>query len=320
MNIIQKAPFFRSNTKSNTIMAHVLIALLPVSIMAVVKFGIKSLAFIAVGIITAVLFEYIFQKVTKQKVTISDLSACVTGLLVALSFPITAPYWIIVLGSFLAIVVAKQLPGGIGKNPLNPAVFARVIIKVTLTPYMTNWVSPLPDLTSTATPLEFIGNGQESIGAGAPIMQDLFFGNIGGGIGEVVKWAILIGFVYLSITKVINWLMPVATLSGLFLTTLLFGESNYTYALYHVLSGTAMFAAVFMVTDYTSGPLNPKARVYYALLIGVLTGIIRFTFGLPGGIGISILIMNLLAPIFDGFATPKVFGFRRSNNIIENRR
>ncbi|NLY19846.1 MAG: RnfABCDGE type electron transport complex subunit D [Tissierellia bacterium] len=317
---IKNAPFFRTKTKTANIMIDVLIALIPVSIMAIVNFGFTSLLFIALGMGSAVLFEYGFQKLTNQKSTINDLSAAVTGLLVALSYPVTAPLWIIIFGSFLAIVVAKQLPGGLGKNPLNPAVFSRVFIKITLTPFMTNWVSPLPDMTSTATPLSIIGFGQSSISGLAPNIQDLFLGNIGGGIGETVKWAILLGFAYLVYKRVISGFMPIATLSGLFMTMLLFGKSDYYFAFYHLLSGTVLFASVFMVTDYTSGPLNPRARIYYAFSIGVLTGILRYTFPLPGGVGIAILAMNLLAPIFDTFTTPKVFGHKSSSNILPSRK
>lgn len=320
MHKIKKSPFFRSNITTTSIMRDVIIALLPVCIMAIINFGIKALAFMLVGIFTAVLFEYIVQKATKQKVTINDLSAAVTGLLLGLSFPVSAPLWIVVLATFVAIVLVKQLTGGIGKNIFNPAVFARVFIKVTLTPFFTDWVSPLPDLTSVATPLEYIGNGQKVIGKGAPSLSDLFFGNIGGGLGETVKWAIIIGFIYLVIRKIIDWKMPIATLAGLFLTALLFSKSDYNYALYHVLSGTVMFAAVFMVTDYTSGPLNPRARFYYALIIGIITGVLRYTLDLPGGIGVAILIMNLFAPMLDKFTTPRVFGFKRGQNIMASRK
>ena len=315
----RSSPFLRTPASTRTIMRDVLIALMPVSVMAVVQFGIKSLVMILLGITSAVLFEFLYQRFTGKRITIRDLSAAVTGLLVALSYPVTAPLWIIVLGSFIAIIVIKQLSGGIGKNHLNPAVFSRVLIKILFTPIITRWVLPGPDLVSTATPLEFIGNGQTAIAQGAPEMQALFFGAIGGGIGETVKWAIILGGLYLVFRRVISLKIPLATLAGLFFMGMLFGKSSLEFATYHVLSGTAMFAAVFMVTDYSSGPLNHRARVYYGLSIGILTGMIRYLFALPGGIGVAILIMNILAPIYDAWFTPRVFGHKGKRVVIETR-
>lgn len=310
MNKKWSSPFIRSKDSDNSIMRDVLIALIPVSVMAVVSFGIRSLIMIILGIASAVIFEYAYQKAMKKRVTIRDLSAAVTGLLIALSLPSTAPLWVVIFGTAVAILFIKQLPGGIGKNTFNPAVFSRVLIKILFTPQITNWVLPGPDAVSTATPLSFIGNGSESIPAGAPSFYDVFMGNIGGNMGETVKWAILLGFAYLVIRKVISFWIPVSMLAGLFVTMLLFGESDAGFALYHVLAGTAMFAAVFMVTDYTSAPLNKKARIYYALLIGILTGVLRYSFDLPGGVGIAILTMNLLAPAVDAVCTPRVFGHK----------
>lgn len=313
------SPFLRTHISTRSIMIDVLIALLPVSIMAVVNFGIKSLIMIVLGISSAVIFEYLYQKIMDKNIRISDFSAAVTGLLVALSYPVTAPLWIIVFGSFIAIVIIKQMSGGIGKNHLNPAVFSRVLVKILFTPIITKWVMPGPDMISTTTPLEFIGNGQTVIAQGAPQIEALFFGYIGGGIGETVKWAIILGALYLVFRKVISAKIPLMTLAGLFFITLLFGKSNLEFASYHVLSGTVMFAAVFMVTDYTSGPLNHRARVYYGFSIGILTGIIRYLFALPGGIGVAILIMNILSPIYDAWFTPRVFGHKGKRVVIETR-
>lgn len=314
-----KAPFLKSPVNTTNIMADVLIALIPVSIMAIVKFGYRSAIMIAAGIISAVLFEYLYEKMTGKDSTIKDLSAAVTGLLVALSYPANVPIWIIFLGTFIAIVVIKQFSGGIGKNIFNPAVISRVLIKILFTPIITNWIAPGPDAVSIATPLEFVGNGQKTIIEGAPMIEDLFFGNIGGGIGETVKWAILIGLAYLVIRKIIHIEMPLALILGLFLSSMLFGESDLNFALYHILSGTALFAAVFMATDYSTSPLNRRARFYYALAIGILTGIIRQLFDLPGGIGISILLMNLAVPLFETRIVPRVFGHREKSVISQAR-
>lgn len=319
MKTMTKAPFLRSPMTTDVIMRDVMIALIPVCVMAVVHFGFRVILMLIVGMFSAVFFEYAFQKYTKQTVTIDDLSAAVTGLLVALSYPVTAPFWILLLGSFIAIVCVKQCAGGLGKNYFNPAVFSRVLIKILFTPWMTNWVSPGLDAVSVATPLEFIGNGQNALANNLPPLTDLLVGNIGGGIGETTKWAIAIGFVYLVARRVIRWEVPVATLAGLFLMGMLFSGSNVTYALYHVLSGTAIFAAVYMVTDYSSSPMHRKARIFYALAIGILTGLIRYAFDFPGGIGIAILLMNLIAPLFDAWNVPRVFGEKGKRVIFETR-
>lgn len=300
-------------------MLNVIIALLPVIGAALYKFGIRVLFMVLVGLFSAVAFEHLFKILKKEKSTISDLSAVVTGLLVALSYPVTAPYWILILGSFIAIVLIKQVSGGLGRNQLNPAVFSRVIIKILFTPIMTNWVLPGPDLQSTATPLTLIGNGQNAVTPALSPLTDLFLGHMGGGIGEVVKWAILLGYLYLVITKTINWEVPVASIAGLFLMGMLFGKSNLTYATYHILAGTALFASVFMVTDYSSTPLNRKARFYFALGVGLLTGIIRYAFDFPGGIGIAILIMNVLSPFLDAWLTTPVFGEKRRRITYHSR-
>lgn len=319
MNKIKSSPFILTPTGTKKIMAHVIIALLPVIIMAVVRFGHMALVQVLAGLISAVLFEYIFQRLTGRDITITDGSACVTGLLTGLAYPVTAPIWIVVLSSFIAIVLIKQLPGGIGKNPFNPAVFARVFIKIVATPIMTDWVSPLPDMVSTPTPLESIGDGAVQVGDQLPGLYDLFMGNIGGNIGEVAKFAIIIGFIYLVVVKVIHPGPSLAAIGGLFFTMLLFSGSDYYFALYHVLSGTFLFAVVYMLTDYTSGPLNHRAKVYFGLGVGILTGIIRHGFGLPGGVGVAILIMNILAPALDVLSTPRVYGHRRSRQAPPRR-
>ncbi len=315
----RKAPFLRTSASTASIMRDVLIALIPVSIMAVVHFGSYSLVMILTGIVSAMLFEGLFQKATGVQITIRDGSAAVTGLLVALSYPVTVPLWIILLGTAVAILLVKQLPGGLGKNHLNPAVFSRVLIKILFTPVITRWVTPLPDLASTVTPLRYVGSGRQGIAPGAPDLEALFTGAIGGGIGETVKWAILLGAVYLILRRVIAIQVPLATLAGVFSMGLLFGGSDIEFAAYHVLSGTVLFASVFMVTDYSSGPLNHRARVYYALSIGILTGVIRQLFALPGGIGIAILIMNVLAPVFDAWFVPRVFGHKHKRVTFESR-
>lgn len=315
----KRAPFLHTNDSSFGIMRDMLIALVPVSVMAVVRFGWRAALFIVCGIGSAVLFEYLFQRFTHRDSTISDGSAAVTGLLLALSYSVTTPLWIIFFSTFVAIVGVKQLAGGIGRNHLNPAVFTRVFTKILFTPLITNWVTPGADAVSTATPLQFIGNGQKVIAEGAPSLEAVFFGQIGGNLGETVKWAILLGMLYLVVRRVIRIEVPLATMAGLFLMGMLFGESDLQFALYHVLSGTALFAAVFMVTDYSTSPLNREARIYFALGVGMLAGVIRHVFDLPGGIGIAILVMNLLTPALEQWIVPRVFGHKDETAVTETR-
>ncbi len=315
----KRAPFLHTGESTAVIMRDVLLALIPVSVMAVVHFGWRSLLMMVCGVGSAVLFEYLYQKFTDRESTIRDGSAAVTGQLLALSFAVNVPLWVLFFSTFVAIVLIKQMAGGIGRNHLNPAVFARVLAKILFTPWITNWVTPGPEAISTATPLEFIGNGAKSVAAGAPELYPIFMGYIGGNIGETTKWAILLGLVYLVFRRVIRLEVPVAMMAGLFLSSMLFGESDLTFASYHLLSGTAMFAAVFMITDYSTSPLNREARLYFALGVGLLTGVIRYAFDLPGGVGVAILVMNLLVPALEQWIVPRVFGHKDETAVTETR-
>lgn len=317
---IKKAPFFRRPKNTQTIMLDMVIALTFITIVSTFYFGVRVPIQVAVGVVSAVFFEYAYQKITKQEVTILDLSAVVTGLLVGLSYVVTAPLWIVVLGSFIAIVIVKQLPGGLGRNQINPAVFSRVFMKIILTPLMTSWVTPGPDDVSTATPLTFLGNGAMTLSDRLLELQDAFLGiGIGGNAGETATWAILIAALYLAIRKVIRLEVPIAASLGLFLFAMLTSRSDVIFSLYHVVTGTFLFAAVFMVTDYSSGSLKSKACIYYAFAIGILTGLIRHTYAFPGGVGIAIILMNIIAPYFDSRNHPRVFGHKKNRNYMETR-
>lgn len=305
---LRDSPHIRHRDTNQGIMRDVIISLLPVLFAATYAFGLRVLLIAAVAIITSLASEYIYQRLTNKRVTINDLSAVVTGLLLALSLASNVPLWTVIIGSVFAIVVIKQLPGGIGNNPLNPAVSARVMLKVFFEPQIANWVEPGPDAISTSTPLEFIGNGAESLPEGIPSFLDIFMGNIGGNSGEVVKWAILIGLTYLVFRKIVDIRVPLATILGSFLFMLLVSSADFAFASYHVLTGTLLFAAVYMVTDYTSSPLNPRARIVFGFSVGLMTGVLRYLFNFPGGIGIAIITMNLFANKFDTSFTQKIFG------------
>ncbi|MFP4152195.1 MAG: RnfABCDGE type electron transport complex subunit D [Alkalispirochaeta sp.] len=316
MNLsMEPAPHLRTRRTDATIMRDVLVALLFPTVAAVYLFGSRVLVMCAAGVVSAVAFEAGYQKIAGKTITVSDYSAAVTGLLVALSLPTTAPLWSIVLGTAFAIIVVKQLPGGLGRNAFNPAVAARVMLKVFFEPQITQWVTPGPDAVATATPLEYIGHFTRTVSSELPPLSDLFWGFVGGGIGETSKFFIVLGLTYLVVRRIIDLRVPLATVSGTAITVFLYSGFNFTFTAYHVLSGTLIFAAVYMVTDYSSGPLTIQARIVYAFLIGVVIAGLRILFQLPGGVGIAILIMNLFSGLLDRFATPRVIGHARRKPV-----
>lgn len=312
------SPHLKSPKKTDWIMKQVVIALLFPLAAAIYFFGVKSLFMVIVGILSSVLFEYAYQKIKDQPVRINDYSAVITGMLLGLSVPVTAPYWSIVVGSFLAIVIIKQLPGGIGRNMFNPAVGARVMLKVFFSPWITNWVTPGrgTDVVSTATPLESIGHFSRTVGEDVPGLWDLFLGvNLGGNIGETSKAMILLAFIYLVVRGVINMKIPLLYVITVAVISSIYGGYDTTYMMTHVLSGTLVFAAVFMATDYTSGALTPDGQTIFAIGAGVLTIGIRILFDFPGGVGFAILIMNALSPLIDKHLAPRIYGHKKRPKV-----
>ena len=306
------SPHLKVNRSSQWVMQQVLVALIFPFIAAIYFFGWRVILMVGLGIVSALLAEYGYQKLTNKTVTIQDGSAAITGVLISLSLPVTAPLWTIVIGNLFAIIVVKQLPGGIGRNLFNPAVAARVMLKLFFSPWITNWVLPGPDLVSTATPLEAIGNWTPVVGAEVPGLWDLFVGNqLGGPVGETSKLMILLGMAYLVARRIIPLQLPLLYLSGLGIVTALYGDFSYVYYMTHLLTGTAFFAATYMVTDYSSQPLTPDGKIIFALLAGILTGIIRIVFDFPGGVGIAILIMNGCSPWLDSYLAPKIYGHKK---------
>ncbi|WP_067840422.1 RnfABCDGE type electron transport complex subunit D [Amphibacillus sediminis] len=306
------SPHLYSRRSSGWIMQQVIIALLFPTIAATYFFGWRVLLMVAVGMISSIGFEFLYQKWRGLDITIHDYSAAVTGMLIGLSLPVTAPMWSIVLGSAFAILLVKQLPGGIGRNAFNPAVAARVMLKIFFSPWITNWVTPEPDVVATATPLEYIGNFSRSVPAEVPGLWDLFLGvGLGGNVGETSKLAILIGFVYLVVRGIIDYKVPIIFVLTTATLASLYGDFSFTYYMTHVLSGTLLFGAVYMVTDYSSGALTPDGKIVFAIGCGVLTMLLRIVFDFPGGIGIAILIMNGLAPLIDKYLAPRIYGHKK---------
>lgn len=315
-NLLKTAsPHLFVKRNSAWIMQQVIIALLFPTVAAVYFFGWRVLLMIAVGVISCVGFEYLFQRWKKQEITIKDYSAAVTGMLLGLSLPVTAPLWSIVVGSAFAILIIKQLPGGIGRNMFNPAVGARVMLKVFFSPWITNWVTPQTggvDAVSTSTPLEFVGNFSQTVPAEVPDLFDLFLGvGLGGNVGETSKLAILIAMLYLIFRKIINAKIPILVVGTVAIITSIYGNFDFTYMMTHVLSGTLLFAATFMATDYSSGPLTPDGKTVFAIGIGLLTALMRIVFNFPGAIGIAILVMNALVPVIDKHLSPRIYGHKQ---------
>ena len=301
---ISATPHVRSNESTQSIMRDVVIALLPATAVGIYRFGAKAAMLIIIAIAAALISEALYQKATKQKVTISDLSAVVTGLLLAMNLPSSAPWWVPIVGSVFAIVVAKQLFGGIGQNFINPALAGRAFLVASYPSIMTAWVTPGADAVSTATPLALLKAGNI---AELPSLADAAFGNIGGCIGETCAVAIILGGLYLIVRGIISWRIPVTYIVTVAVFAAIFGREGSSVA-YELMTGGIMLGAFFMATDYASSPVTPKGQLIMGVGCGILTVLIRFYGGYPEGVSYSILIMNLCVPLVDRYTKPKIFG------------
>lgn len=304
---VSPSPHVRSERTTTNIMADVLIALLPAGIAGVCFFGVNAFVLMALGVLSAVAAEALWQKCTKRRVTIGDLSAAVTGLLVAFNMPVTAPLWMPVVGSVFAIIIAKQLFGGLGFNFVNPALIARAALQVSWPTHMNSFYAPgvtsvAVDTVASATPL--------SAPEGYQVL-DLFLGRIPGCIGEVSALALIIGGVYLLVRKVINlripaaYILTVAVFMGVYA---LATGTGFDFVLFQLLAGGLMLGAFFMATDYATTPVTPKGHIAFGVGCGILTCVIRLWGGYPEGVSYSILLMNVATPLIDRYTRPRVFG------------
>ena len=298
---ISVSPHIHSKRSTQKIMLDVLIALLPVTIAGVVIFGITSLAVIAVCVGVAVLSEFLFNVIVKKQQTISDLSAAVTGLLLALNLPANVPLWQAAVGSLFAIIIVKCLFGGIGRNVVNPAITARVFMLVAFSS-LTQAAFPI-DSTAGATPLAALAEDKTAVS-----LQDLFLGNVGGAIGETCSVALLIGGIYLLVRKVISWHIPVAFIGATFIFSLALHEFDFMFVLSLVLSGGLLIGAIFMATDYVTSPTTPLGKLIFGIGAGLITVLIREWGIYPEGVSFAILIMNILNPYIDSLTARKMFG------------
>ena len=294
--IVSASPHIRSRVTTQTIMRDVLIALVPAMIAALVIFGFRALLVTLVSVAACVFFEWGFEKIVKKPSTISDLSAAVTGVLLAFNLPVNVPLWQVVFGALVAIVVVKQLFGGIGKNFANPAITARIVMLLAFANTMTAWTGV--DGVSTATPLAMMASGTQ------PDTMTLLLGNHGGCIGETCAIALLIGFVYLLWRKVITWHTPVVVVGTVFVLTWLLGENPVN----HVLSGGLLLGAIFMATDYSTTPNTTLGRVIFGVGVALLTVLIRLYGSYAEGMSFAILFMNILTPYLSRLSLSKPFG------------
>ena len=302
---VSLSPHIHSNNSTTRTMLDVIIALVPASIAAVVLFGLNALIVIAVCVITAVAGEAIFNLLIKKEQTVGDLSAVVTGLILALNLPSNIPLWQAAVGSLFAIVIVKGIFGGLGKNIVNPAIAARVFMLIAFGS-MTAAVFPEGmDSASGATPLSDLANDK------AVDLMDLFLGKCGGALGETCALALLIGGVYLIVRKVITWHIPVAFIGTTFLFTLALEGGNLETTLAWVLSGGLMIGAFFMATDYVTSPSTAKGKIIFGIGAGVITVLIRFFGGYPEGVSFAILLMNIVNPYIDSLTPRKLFGGKK---------
>lgn len=300
-------------------MLDVIIALLPASLAGIYFFGFRALAVMLTAVASCILSEYAYGKITKKPITVRDLSAMVTGLLLALNLPVTIPLWMVVLGSAFAIVIVKQLYGGLGKNFMNPALTARCFMLVAWAEAMSSFVNPFMgcgiDAASSATPLAVLkGTANDTL----PSLLTAFLGGKAGCIGETSGLMLIIGFAYLLLKRVVDAKVPVCYILSFGVLTYLFGE-NLTgetqayFTLIHILSGGLLLGAFFMATDYVTTPTTTAGSIIFGIGCGFLTFAIRRFGSYPEGTSFAILLMNILTPLIERFTVPKPFGEVKNN-------
>ena len=303
MYTVSSSPHIKSNDSVQGIMRDVIIALIPATIAGIYFFGVKALLVTLVSVVSCIAAEALWQKLAHRKVTIGDLSAVVTGLLIAFNLPAAVPLWLPAIGGFFAIIIVKQFFGGIGQNIMNPALAARAFLLASWPVHMTNFTV---DGVSSATALAILKSGEGEL----PSLFNIFIGNVGGCIGETSAIALLIGAAYLLYKKVISWHTPVAYIGSVFILTTILGRGGMVTAsaLYEILAGGLILGAFFMATDYTTSPMTKKGQLIFGLGCGALTTIIRLYGGYAEGVSYAILLMSLAVPFIDKYTAPRIFG------------
>ncbi len=321
---VSPSPQTHGKETTQKLMYGVILALVPAFLVSIFYFGYGAVIVTATSIISCILFEYLIQRFfLKKPSSISDGSAILTGLLLAFNLPSNIPVFIIIIGSFVSIVIAKMTFGGLGNNPFNPALVGRVFMLISFPVQMTSWPVPsglktgYTDAVTGATPLSIVKEGLKN---GEPLQQllsqvpapsEMFLGRMGGSLGEVAAVALLLGFAYLLIKKIITWHIPVSIIATIAIFTGIMSSVNpdaNAGPLFHLLTGGVLLGAIFMATDYVTSPMNPKAMLLYGCGIGLLTVIIRVWGAYPEGVSFAILIMNAFVPIMNAYIKPKRFG------------
>ena len=303
--IVSSSPHIRSKKTTNSIMRDVLIALLPAAVAGVYYFGLRALLTIVVCVAASVISELLFNLICKRPQTIGDLSAAVTGLILALTLPAKTELWQCAIGAIFAIILVKCLFGGLGCNFANPAATSRAFLIIAFSASVGGGVATSTDIVATATPLEIIKGGEDL--TALPSIVDMFIGNRAGAIGETCALALIIGGIYLIVRKVIKWHTPAIYIGTVFILTLII-KQDLTVALYQILGGGLMLAAFFMITDYVTTPINNVGKMIFAFGCGVITVLIRFWGTYPEGVSFAIILMNILSPYIEKWCTKKPFG------------
>ncbi len=323
LKTVSPSPHIRASISTSSIMRDVVIALVPSLLCSVFYFGPRALYLTVLSVVFCVGFEFLWQKITKKPVTISDGTAVVTGILLAFNLPVTVPFWIPLIGAFIAIIIAKQLYGGVGNNFINPALAGRAFLLASWPVLMTRWAMPHTtgffidaDLVSSATPLAILKSGE--VAGELPSLLDMFLGNMGGCLGETSALALLIGGIYLVARKVISPRIPVSYILTVAVLTFIFPYENMTSLnsmITSVLGGGLMLGAIFMATDYVTSPITKRGQVIMGLGCGILTFVIRKFGGYPEGVTYAILIMNVATPLIDRWTKPSVYGSLKKGGV-----
>ncbi len=327
---VASSPHASSPVGTKNLMMDVVIALIPALAMGVYFFGPRALTTTLVSVIGCVFFEWLYEKMMHKPNTVGDMSAVITGILLVFVCPVTLPYWMILLGDFFAIIIVKQLFGGLGTNFLNPALAGRAFLMLSYPVPMTTWVKPgmenwtsaaalgnVTDVVTGATPLapDFMKGGMLPDAS----VWDMFIGNVGGCVGEVSALMLLLGGIYMVIRGVIRLRIPLAFILTVAVLTFIFprGDGNLTWMLYEVLGGGVMIGAFFMATDYVTSPNTPKGEIIYGIGCGLLTVFIRYFGGYPEGVSYAILIMNICVWLIDKYSMPNRYGVTKEMRAAE---
>ncbi len=316
---VSSAPHLVTTMDTTKTMAMVLIALVPSFLVSIYVFGMRVILLTLVCVVASMGFEWLYNKLMHKKQTVGDLSSAVTGVLIAFNVPSNFPYWMAIIGCFVAIVIVKQLYGGIGRNVVNPAITARIVLFISFATEMTTWPTPSMstiDAATSATPLGILKEGST---ADLPSNMEMFLGFIGGSMGEVSAVALIIGGLFLIWKKIISPIIPVCFIGTVFVFAFLYysfagGDLSALHmAVFHICAGGVMLGAFFMATDYVTSPIMPLGKVIMGIGCGILTMVIRIWGSYPEGVSFSILLMNILTPLIDKLCLKLSYGGAKKN-------